>query len=127
MKSTLYRPMLAASWMIGQGVSSRSSHSAAAGRTTFSAKSWTHFWIWIWSSFSSREKSVISGAPRVWAVPSARCYSTVTYRELHVFTNGDEPHGGGGHEGGAHQVRNSHAHVSEGQPGGHGPDDARQP
>ena len=38
--------MFAASWMIGQGVSSRSSHSWAAGRTTSSAKSWTHFWIW---------------------------------------------------------------------------------
>ena len=40
-----YRPTSAAAWMIGHGVSSRSSHSAAAGRTTSSAKSWTHFWI----------------------------------------------------------------------------------
>src|SRR5207249_11267550 len=38
------------------GVSSRSSHSWPAGRITFSAKSWTHFWICSWSSFSSREK-----------------------------------------------------------------------
>src|SRR5919199_230154 len=45
--------------MIGHGVSSFSSHSAAAGRITFSAKSWTHFWIWSWSSFSSSEKSVM--------------------------------------------------------------------
>jgi hypothetical protein len=32
-----YSPILAASWITGQGVSSRSSHSAAAGRATFSA------------------------------------------------------------------------------------------
>ena len=32
MKSIEYRPILAASWMIGHGVSSRSSHSGAAGR-----------------------------------------------------------------------------------------------
>lgn len=56
MKSMLYRPMLAASCTIGQGNSSRSSHSSAAGRITSSAKSWTHFWSWIWSSFNSREK-----------------------------------------------------------------------
>ena len=49
--------MLAASWMIGHGVSSRSSHSWAAGRMTFSAKSWTHFWSWSWSSSRSRENS----------------------------------------------------------------------
>ena len=47
MKSNEYSPMLAASLMMGHGVSSRSSHSCAAGRTTVSAKSWTHFWIWI--------------------------------------------------------------------------------
>src|ERR1700712_4311189 len=45
--------------MIGHGVSSRSSHSWAAGRTTPSAKSWTHFWIWSWSSLRSSEKSAI--------------------------------------------------------------------
>src|SRR5438270_768676 len=43
--------------MIGQGVSSRSSHSAAAGRMVRSANSWTHFWICSWSSFSASEKS----------------------------------------------------------------------
>ena len=59
MKSKEYSPILAASSMIGQGVSSRSSHSGPAGRTTFSANSWTHFWIWSWSSFSSSEKSDI--------------------------------------------------------------------
>jgi len=36
-KSSEYSPILAASWMMGQGVSSRSSHSAAAGRITDSA------------------------------------------------------------------------------------------
>src|SRR3712207_7048974 len=35
--SNPYRPILAASWITGQGVSSRSSHSEAAGRTTSSA------------------------------------------------------------------------------------------
>ena len=43
--------------MMGQGVSSRSSHSRPAGRTTFSANSWTHFWICNWSSFRASEKS----------------------------------------------------------------------
>ena len=37
--------MFAASWMTSQGVSSFSSYSAATGRMTFSAKSWTHFCI----------------------------------------------------------------------------------
>jgi hypothetical protein len=37
-KSKPYSPTLAASWMMGHGVSSRSSHSAAAGRTTSRAK-----------------------------------------------------------------------------------------
>ena len=46
MKSIEYNPMFAASWMIGHGVSSRSSHSAAAGRTTSDAKSCTHFCSW---------------------------------------------------------------------------------
>src|SRR5947208_4010529 len=55
--------MLAASWMIGHGVSSRSSHSWAAGRTTVSAKSCTHFSIWSWSSLRSRENSGIATPP----------------------------------------------------------------
>src|SRR3954469_17935793 len=54
--------MVAASWTMGSGNSSRSSHSWAAGRTTFSAKSWIHFWIWSWSSLRAREKSAM-GAP----------------------------------------------------------------
>src|SRR4051812_7368246 len=40
--------------MIGQGVDSFSSHSCAAGRTTFSANSWTHFWTSRTSSDISR-------------------------------------------------------------------------
>ena len=60
MKSKEYRPILAASSMIGHGVSSRSSHSWAAGRITSSAKSWTHFWIWSWSSLRSSENSGMS-------------------------------------------------------------------
>ena len=40
--------------MIGQGVSSRSSHSCAAGRITSAAKPWTQsrmsFWSWLSSS-----------------------------------------------------------------------------
>jgi hypothetical protein len=29
---------------------------------TSSAKSWTHFWIWSWSSLRSREKSAMGGS-----------------------------------------------------------------
>src|SRR5919202_3239112 len=39
--------------MTGQGVSSRSSHSAAAGRTTLAAKPWTQSRTSRWSSLSS--------------------------------------------------------------------------
>ena len=60
MKSSEYSPMWAASSMIGHGVSSRSSHSWAAGRTTFSAKSCTHFCSCCWSSLRSFEKSAMS-------------------------------------------------------------------
>src|SRR5262245_52919778 len=41
--------------MIGHGVSSRSSHSAAAGRTTSAANSCTQSLTWITSSDNSRE------------------------------------------------------------------------
>src|ERR671910_3636536 len=44
---------------MGQGNSSRSSHSCAAGGTTSSAKSWTHFWICCWSSLKLSEKSLM--------------------------------------------------------------------
>src|SRR6478609_6792928 len=46
-------PTRAASLMMGQGVSSRSSHSWALGRITFSANSCTQFLNWTWSSFRS--------------------------------------------------------------------------
>ena len=70
---------MAASWTTGHGNSSRSSHSWATGRMTFSAKSWTHFWICCWSSLSSSEKSVMAaklptgnrpGQPPPWPLPS---------------------------------------------------------
>ena len=59
MKSMEYRPILAASWMIGHGVSSRSSHSSPLGRSVVSANSWTQDWICFWSSLSSRENSAM--------------------------------------------------------------------
>jgi hypothetical protein len=64
-KSNEYRPIWAASWTMGQGNSSRSSHSSPAGRMTVSAKSWTHFWICCWSSLSWRENWLIAVAPLV--------------------------------------------------------------
>src|SRR5213080_1688515 len=50
--------------MIGHGVSSRSSHSAAAGRTTFSAKPWTQSRMSSWSCLRARVKlaEAVSGA-----------------------------------------------------------------
>src|SRR5215210_6972178 len=42
--------------MIGHGVASRSSHSEAAGRTTFAAKPWTQSRMSRWSSERSRLK-----------------------------------------------------------------------
>src|SRR4051812_2548391 len=51
MPSKPKRPIFAASWISGQGVSSRSSHSDAAGRTTLAAKPWTQSrtsrWSWL--------------------------------------------------------------------------------
>src|SRR3546814_8195646 len=52
--------------MIGQGVSSRSSHSSPAGRMTCSAKSWTQLWICFWSSLSSRENSAMGHLAGEW-------------------------------------------------------------
>src|SRR3954447_24439181 len=57
MPSKPYSPIFAASWISGQGVSSRSSHSAAAGRTTFAAKPWTHSRTSSWSCESSSENA----------------------------------------------------------------------
>src|SRR5690349_19177478 len=45
--------------MIGHGVSSRSSHSAAAGRTTSAANSCTQSLTWMTSSDSSRENDTV--------------------------------------------------------------------
>ena len=42
-------PALAASWMTGHGVCSRSSHSEATGRMTSVANSCSHFCRVIWS------------------------------------------------------------------------------
>ena len=58
MNSQPYRPISAACCTMGNGNSSASSHSCPAGRTTASAKSWTHFWICCWSSLS--EKSAMA-------------------------------------------------------------------
>src|SRR5882757_9805032 len=55
-----YKPTFAASWMIGHGVSSRSSHSAAAGRTTCSAKSCTQSRTSITSSDNSSENVMVA-------------------------------------------------------------------
>ena len=71
-----YRPILAASWITGQGVSSRSSHSAAAGRTTPSAKPWTQSRMSLWSSESSSENEV-SGAPSPATAASAAAVASV--------------------------------------------------
>src|SRR3954471_10345591 len=48
--------------MSGQGVSSRSSHSAAAGRTTFAANPWTQSRTSRWSWLSSIENAVAVAA-----------------------------------------------------------------
>src|SRR4051794_8677137 len=64
--------------MTGQGVSSFSSHSAAAGRTTPSANPWTQSRMSFWSWFSAIEKSFSGGWPSVgtWA-SAARAAASV--------------------------------------------------
>src|SRR4051812_12835236 len=61
--------------MIGQGVSSRSSHSAAAGRTTFSAKPWTQslmsFWSWVSSSVNRGPSLLGAASPAASATTSS--------------------------------------------------------
>src|SRR3954447_24264952 len=69
--------------MIGQGVSSRSSHSAAAGRTTFSAKPWTHSRMSSWSWLRAREKVVVSVSG---AAASADMTEIVTGRHTMIHT-----------------------------------------
>src|ERR671914_2947636 len=60
--------------MIGHGVSSRSSHSAAAGRTTCSAKPCTQSRMSRWSCESSSENgaAVAASMPRILPVPPPR-------------------------------------------------------
>src|SRR5437879_6646697 len=97
--------------MIGHGVSSRSSHSWAAGRTTFSAKSWTHFWIWSWSSSSCRLNSVMP--PKL---PGGNLFVHTVDKEA----EGDERQHGPGGVGGARPD------VGEQADDGDRTDDARQ-
>src|SRR5439155_10883551 len=59
MNSKEYSPIFAASWMIGQGVASRSSHSAAAGRTTSAANPRTHSRRSPCSSVSSKSTTAL--------------------------------------------------------------------
>src|SRR4051812_47593127 len=120
-KSTPYSPMRAASSTIGHGYSSRSSHSSAAGRTTFSAKSWTHFCSCRWSSLSASEKS---------AIPE--CYPWVTPGRNSLCRapplapgSGDETDRDG-HEDGADDVGHPHAGPPEQEPSRGGTDDARE-
>src|SRR3954467_9296308 len=68
--------------MIGHGVSSRSSHSDAAGRTTPSAKPWTHSRMSFWSWLSSSENS------GVWAGAAAAVSVIVTNSVTNVYTPG---------------------------------------
>ena len=61
-KSSEYSPILAASSTTGQGNSSRSSHSAAAGRITSAAKSCTHERSSRWSGPRSKEGPAAPGS-----------------------------------------------------------------
>src|SRR4051794_3032964 len=79
--------------MIGQGVSSRSSHSDAAGRTTPSAKPWTHSRMSFWSCESSSEKGAVSpsgmaAAASGWVLASmfggSWCERTITFSSVRV-------------------------------------------
>src|SRR3954452_8350400 len=65
--------------MTGQGVSSRSSHSWAAGRTTFSAKPWTQSRISFWSSLNSSEKFA---APASDSSPAAAAASSTVVASI---------------------------------------------
>src|SRR4029453_12556065 len=130
-KSNEYSPILAASSMIGQGVSSRSSHSWAAGRTTVSAKSWTHFCIWSWSSWRGSENSDIAAA-------SGR--RQVSYRSVTRLRGGrrrDKHRAGkfpGGHQRQRQRQQHRAGHVGGGDAGvleqgarEQGPGDAGEP
>src|SRR3954454_25998 len=102
-----YRPIFAASWMIGHGVSSRSSHSAAAGRTTPSAKPWTHSRMSFWSWFSSR---VNFGSP--WASEAVLASSSSAVASISATEELAMPaslHGTMSH----HQTATGHAATSD--------------
>ena len=74
--------------MIGHGVSSRSSHSWAAGRTTPSAKPWTQsrmsFWSWV--RVSEKTGSACSGGVASWAAV-ADIDGTLPFRKASCAAN----------------------------------------
>ena len=70
-KSTEYNPILAASCTTGQGNSSFSSHSSAAGRMTSLANWCSQSLSCSWSSLSASEKSPMTGTTfRGWSTPA---------------------------------------------------------
>ena len=73
-----YSPIFAASWMIGHGVSSRSSHSCAAGRITSAAKPCTQSRMSFWSWVSCSEKVTSWPAAPVIASTAASAASVLT-------------------------------------------------
>ena len=86
-KSKLYSPIFAASWMIGQGVSSRSSHSDAAGRITSAGEAVDPVGISRCCSLSSRENTAQPfGRSKRLAIPAAVARSPLTFT-LPVMTS----------------------------------------
>ena len=81
-----YRPIFAASWITGQGVSSRSSHSEAAGRTTFSAKPCTQSRMSFWSSVRASEN--VGGASGAAPVDSAARACSEVVASIWVLSRG---------------------------------------
>ncbi len=82
-KSSEYSPILAACSRIGQGVSSRSSHSAAAGRITSSANPCTQLRISRRSGPGSRENPAgASGALLMLLLGAHRAVPNVCYRRV---------------------------------------------
>src|SRR5207248_1853661 len=109
--------------MTGHGVSSRSSHSWATGRTTFSAKSWTHFWICSWSSFSSSEKSLIF-SPLPGVVTSKLLNSNISRAGSSETSRGNRAEH---HDHGASRVGRPDADALEDDSAGEGTDDPGEP
>src|SRR5262249_34476437 len=100
----------------------RSSHSWAAGRTTVSAKSWTHFWIWSWSSLRVSENSDIAAASgrrqtSYRSVTRLRAGCRRDKRRLGKFPYRQQCKRQG-QQHGARDVRRGDAHVLEQGPGG---------